>query len=418
MERISKVFAGLVLALVAAAMVPSAKGQLPITKLGMPTYTLTGIKVGTAPDGTQYKTVLWRENVSAGDWSYTVMAIVDQAPVVDPVTGSLVAQAVMVTWTHADGSVNSGAGANGGPNQYGADSSIVSGYPDNTIPVQTLNVQIWCAYGYAITALVEHFDASGTNLLERQVTLTDSQLLLPTVTTRFTLGLNDPTAMAVIVRNTGSDVANVTFAAYDSNPSSTNRTPFATATVQVPAGGKFCHLVGEVFSSFADAQNQAAFASDYAGPDGGNGTGFIQGVLAVSADQPISVDTVLFNTESDGSLLTTVWYAFPSVPTNLAISATQGFNPSLAFPYEPTFGLLNEPGDSYLLLYGKFGTAQGTIVVDGMTTLPTSAIAYWGAGQINVNLTGLPPLAAGNHSVLVTANGMASAPSWLIVATQ
>jgi len=156
-----------------------------------------------------------------------------------------------------------------------------------------------------------NLDASG-NLLEPPVALTDPQLLVPSISTQFTLGLDDPSAMEVAVRNTGSAIANVTLKAYDSSPSSTNRVPFATATVQIPAGGKFCHLISEIFGSFADAQNQMAFANDYAGPDGGNGTGFVQGVLALSADQPISVNAVLFNTKSDGSLATTLWYAFPS----------------------------------------------------------------------------------------------------------
>ena len=301
----------LVIAIIALATVvlPSARGQVSLPCCGMPTYTVTGIKVGTAPDGSQYKTALWIINGASGDWSYSRTATVD------PVTG----QPVMTTSVSAAGGDISGAGWNGGPNQHGAHRLIVSGYPDNTVAVQTLNVQIWSAAGYAITALVGHLDASG-NLLEPPVALTDPQLLVPRISTQFTLGLDDPSAMEVAVRNTGSAIANVTLKAYDSSPSSTNRVPFATATVQIPAGGKFCHLISEIFGSFADAQNQMAFANDYAGPDGGNGTGFVQGVLALSADQPISVNAVLFNTKSDGSLLTTVWYAFSSAPSVLLCS--------------------------------------------------------------------------------------------------
>jgi hypothetical protein len=396
--KLTKIVVGFAFALIAAAMVPSAKGQVSLPCCGMPTYTVKGAKVGTASDGTQFKTALWLANGSAGDWSYTRMTSVDA------VTGVV----VVTTTTFANGAVDVTAGWNGGPNQYGAERFIISGYPDNTGAVQTLNVQLWSAYGYAVTALVEHFDASGVNLLEPPVAITDPQLLLPSVSTRFTLGLDDPAATEVVVRNAGTDIANVTVAAYDAeSTTSANRVPFATVTMQIPVGGKFGRFASEVFAG------NDAFAAELAKYINAGYASFGQGVLTVSADQPISVNTVLFNTKSDGSLLSTVWFAFPSVPSILAINAVQGFNPSLPFPqcYEATNGILNQPGDSFLLLYGKFGASQGSVVVDG-SALPASAITYWGPSQINVNLVGLPAFTVGNHSVLVIGGGMASAPCW------
>ena len=232
------------------------------------------------------------------------MATVNPTPVLDPVTGLLSAQAVMTTSLFPNGTVFLVPVGMAGQNMNGAERYIVTGYPDNTIAVQTLNIQLWSAYGYAITALVEHFDASGTNLLEPPVALTDPQLLVPGVSTHFTMGLDNPAMMEVVIRNTTNAVANVTFGTYDPNPSSTNRVPFATTTVQVPSGGMFCRRVSEVFAGNTD------FEAALANPVTGNGTGFVQGVLTVSSDQPVSVNPILFSTKSDGSLLSTVWYAF------------------------------------------------------------------------------------------------------------
>jgi hypothetical protein len=382
----------LVIAIIALATVvlPSARGQVAVGSFGMPAYTLKGIKVGTAPDGTQYKTILWIENVSAGDWSYSVVATIDQ------ITG----QPVMTTSVNAAGGNLSGVAWNGGPNQHGAHRFIVAGYPDNGIPLQTLNVQIWSAYGYAITAIVGHLDTSG-NLLEPPVALTDPQLLIPSVSTQFTLGLDDPMVTEVVVRNTGNAVANVTFAAYDPSPSSMNRTPFATATVQIPAGEKFCRLAGDIFAGNSD------FANDYAGPDGGNGTGFVQGILTVSADQPISVNAILLNTKSDGSLLSTVWHAFPSVPSNASISSVYGFNLAGNAWTKGT-----AVAGTFLILFGAFAATGNSVAIDG-TVLPSNAVLYQGAGQINVSLANVS-LVAGDHSVLVAARG-ATAPAWFSV---
>ena len=94
---------GIIVALIAVAMVPSAKGQVSEPCCGMPTYTIQGVKVGTAADGTQYRTALWIQNVSAGDWSYTRMASID------PSTGV----AVMTTTTLANGGIATGAGWTG-----------------------------------------------------------------------------------------------------------------------------------------------------------------------------------------------------------------------------------------------------------------------------------------------------------------
>ena len=84
---------GAAMALILSAILPpSARGQISICILGMPTYTVKGgLKVGTASDGTQYKTALYIENVSAGDWSYTQMGAID------PVAG----KAVAITTTFA-----------------------------------------------------------------------------------------------------------------------------------------------------------------------------------------------------------------------------------------------------------------------------------------------------------------------------
>jgi hypothetical protein len=387
-----------------AILLSSARGQVAVGSFGMPTYVLKGIMVGTAPDGTQYKSVIWAINVAAGDWSYTHMATIDPTAV-NPTTGQATGWVVQNTNVSANGTVFSpGAWWNGGPNMNGAVRYVVSGYPDNTIPVQVWNVQIWSAVGYAITAVVEHLDASG-NPIEPPIALTDPQLLIPSVSTSFTLGLDDPTATEVVVRNTGSTAANVTFAAYDPNPSSTNRTPFATATVQISAGGKQCRLVSDIFAGNAD------FAAALANPDLSNGTGFVQGVLTVSADQPISVNTILFSTKSDGSLLSTVWDAFPSVPTTASLSAVYGFAPASNAWTKGT-----AVAGTYLILFGAFAASGNSVAVDG-TVLPPSAVLYQGTGQINITLANLS-LTAGNHSVLVAANGSASTPAWFVVTQQ
>ena len=57
--KLSKVIVAIAATLAASALLPSAKGQYPTASLGMPTYTLKGIPIGTAPDKTQYKTALW-----------------------------------------------------------------------------------------------------------------------------------------------------------------------------------------------------------------------------------------------------------------------------------------------------------------------------------------------------------------------
>ena len=112
------------------------------------------------------------------------------------------------------------------------------------------------------------------------------------------------------------------------------------------------------------------------------------------------MNTVLFNTKSDGSLLSTVWFAFPSVPSILR-SIAQGFNPSLPFPQvltRQTNGILNQPGDSIP------PAVTGVRSVDRVPSssmdrhyrlrrLPTPA-----PSQINVNLVGLPAFTVGNHS--------------------
>ena len=91
---------------------------------------------------------------------------------------------------------------------------------------------------------------SGVNLLEPPVAITDPQLLLPSVSTRFTLGLDDPAATEVVVRNAGTDIANVTVAAYDAeSTTSANRVPFATVTMQIPVGGKFGRFASQVLQA-------------------------------------------------------------------------------------------------------------------------------------------------------------------------
>ena len=70
-----------------AILLSSARGQVAVGSFGMPTYVLKGIMVGTAPDGTQYKSVIWAINVAAGDWSYTHMATIDPTAV-NPTTGA------------------------------------------------------------------------------------------------------------------------------------------------------------------------------------------------------------------------------------------------------------------------------------------------------------------------------------------
>jgi hypothetical protein len=399
--KLSKV---IVAALAISALLPSAKGQVAIGTLGMPTYITTGIKIGTAPDGTQYKTALWLINASAGDWSYTSMAPIDLTAT-NLTTGQATGWAVDVGGTYANGSDATAAFWNGGPNMNGAERIIVTGYPDNTASVRTLNIQLWSAYGYAITALVEHFDASGTNLLEPPVALTDSQLLVPGVSTHFTMALDNPAMMEVVIQNTTNSVANVTFGVYDSNPSSTNRIPFATTTVQVPAGAMFCRRVSEIFA------DNTSFASDYAGPDGGNGTGFAQAVLTVSSDQPVSVNPILFSTKSDGSLLSTVWYAFPSDPPTAKLASVYGFNPT-----GNAWTKSSATAGTYLILFGAFAASGNGVAIDG-SVLPAAAVIYQSTGQINVAL-GNVPLTAGNHSIIVAANGGASAPMWFTVVTQ
>jgi hypothetical protein len=381
-------------AFAALAALPSARGQIAIGSLGMPTYTLKGAKVGLEPDGSTWQTVLWIINTAAGDWSYTEMCAID------PTTGA----SIMISTTFASGGPPiQNACWNGGPNDNGAIRYIVTAWHP-TDPVQTFSVQLWSAFGYAITAIVQHLDATG-NLLS-STAMTDPQLLLPTVTTRFTLGLDTSSGADVIVSNTANVPANVTFAAYDPNPSTTNRTPFATTTVQIPPQGKFCRLVSDIFAGNAD------YAAGLASPIIGGPNGeLLQGVLTVSSDQPISVNAVIVNTRTDGSLISTAWYAFPSVPATATVASVYGFN---ATTNVWTKGAAVT--GTYLILFGAFAASGNGVAIDG-TVLPPSALIYQSAGQINVCL-GSFPLSAGEHSAIVTALGGASAPTWLAVTSQ
>jgi len=380
-------------AFAALAALPSARGQIAIGSLGMPTYTLKGAKVGLEPDGSTWQTVLWLINTSAGDWSYTKMATID------PVTGN----DVMTNATYASGGAPvPGAGFNGGPNDNGANRFIITAWHP-TDPVQTFDVELWSAVGYAMTAVIQHLDAGG-NLLSSSA-VTDPQLLLPAVTTQFSLGLDTSLGTDVIVSNTANVPANVTFAAYDAEPSTTNRKPFATTTVQIPPQGRFCRLVSDIFAGNADYAAELALyaAAGY--------TGLGQGVLTVSSDQLVSVNTVLVNTRTDGSLMSTAWYAFPSLSTTATVASVYGFNTKTN-----AWTKAAAVTGTYLILFGAFAAAGNSVAIDG-TVLPPSALIYQSVGQINVCLGGLP-LPTGNHSVIVTASGGASAPAWFAVTNQ
>jgi hypothetical protein len=69
-----------------------------------------------------------------------------------------------------------------------------------------------------------------------------------------------------------------------------------------------------------------------------------------------------------------------------------------------------------LILFGAFAASGSSVAIDG-TVLPPGAVLYQGTGQINVSLANLP-LTTGNHSVLVAANGSATAPAWFVVTQQ
>jgi hypothetical protein len=310
---------------------------------------------------------------------------------------------MMVSTTFASGGPPiQNAGWNGGPNDNGAIRYIVTAWHP-TDPVQTFDVELWSAVGYAMTAVIQHLDAGG-NLLSSSA-VTDPQLLLPAVTTQFSLGLDDPSGTNVIVSNTANVLTNVTFAAYDPNPSTTNRKPFATTTVQIPPQGRFCRLVSDIFAGNAD------YAAALRNPITGTGTEFVQGVLTVSSDQLVSVNTVLVNTRTDGSLMSTAWYAFPSLSTTATVASVYGFNTKTN-----AWTKAAAVTGTYLILFGAFAAAGNSVAIDG-TVLPPSALIYQSVGQINVCLGDLP-LPAGNHSVIVTASGGASAPAWFAVTNQ
>jgi hypothetical protein len=344
------------LAFMAALMVcvlPAAWGQAGAGAPAAGTFTITGTPggaqpmVGVASDGSTWQTILWFINVSAPVQNAAVVILENELG--GPFNATCTS-ASGVSSTFCEFAGNSLLAD-------GAERVVITGLTATT-PAAPFQIVLLSGGGYAISAIVQHFDAKG-NLLS-SAAVTDPGLLVPAVTTAYATGIDEEALVdeSILLVNPSSDASIiVTLNAYDGEASVGTRAPIASQQIPLLPLGRFSGLLTAVFPTLD-------FLS-YANPGGPNG--LLQGFLSATAGAGQSFGFAVLRQDiaPSGSIVSTPWSAFP------AIAAPTGPIGHLSVFPQPTAcsgdytGTITGSADVPWSLYVHLGSAKYLVMATG-----------------------------------------------------
>lgn len=282
-----------VIAVLAILALPVAWGQ---AGSGLPaggTYQITGAQLGVDPDGSTWQTILWFINVSAGTKDAAVVALINPDGTPANVGCTLYDGTFSTFCQWAGNSVLTD----------GAERLVLTGLSPTsaTIPI---TIQLLSAGGYAISAIVQHFDATG-NLLS-SMALTPPSFLQPGVTSDYAaaIDLESMVDESIILSNPSSNAAlTITLTAYDGEASAGARPPIATKQFILQPLQRVSGLLTEIFPNL--------FCPQCANPVS---MPLVQGFLSATAPQNFGIAVLRQDIAVNGSIVSTPWAAFPAAP--------------------------------------------------------------------------------------------------------
>ncbi len=296
-----------VMAALAVCVLPVAWGQAGSGAPAAGSFTVDGARVGLEQDGSTWQTALWFINVSASVQDAALVALQDEQ-----------GGPFYLTCTAADGFSSTYCEfAGNSVLTTGAERVILTGLTPTT-PAAPFKIVLLSGGGYAVSAIVQHFDAQG-NLLS-STALTDPALLIPAVTSTYAAAIDEEAFVdqSILLANPSSSAAiNVTLNAYDGQSGVGSRAPIASKQILIQPLGRVSGLLTEIFPA-------VNFLS-YSNPGGPNG--LLQGFLSATAGQDFGFAVLREDIAPSGSIVSTPWSAFPAAPAPTGPSSYLSVDP-------------------------------------------------------------------------------------------